>query len=71
MSNINIGEIISKIRKENNISMIDLAAKSKLTRQTINNIENGRKSPTMNTILAIAKGLDCTVIFNLIPRERE
>lgn len=52
---------IYKIRTEKKISLRQLAYKSGVGKTTINNIENGTKSPTLDTLCRIAQALDVDV----------
>lgn len=51
------GEIIKNIRERNGISQEILAKKTGLDRSYLSNIEMGKQSPTLQTILRLASGL--------------
>lgn len=47
-------------RKERGWSTRELAERSGISKSTINRIENGQISPTVDTVEILAKTLDCT-----------
>lgn len=57
------GAIIKKIRESKSISQEKLAQLSKLDRTFISQIENGKRNPTLVTILKISKALDVEPAF--------
>ena len=63
-SNINIifGKRVAELRNMQHISQEELAYKCGLHRTYIGAIERGEKSPTLNTIEKIAKGLNVQII---------
>lgn len=63
-SNINIifGKRVAELRNEQHISQEELAYRCGLHRTYIGAIERGEKSPTLNTIEKIAKGLNVQII---------
>ncbi len=58
MSNKDIGKMIKKYRKLQNLSVIELAQKAKLHRNTIYKIESGQRIPNVNTLKKVALALD-------------
>ncbi|MBE9599849.1 helix-turn-helix domain-containing protein [Pedobacter sp. MC2016-24] len=54
---IEIGGFLKKLRKEQKLSMDQLAARCDLTKSNISNIENGKKDFNFTTFLEYAKGL--------------
>lgn len=50
------------MRKQQNLSQEELAYKCGVHRTYIGSIERGEKSPTLNTIEKIAKGLNVNII---------
>ena len=52
---------LREIRKARGYTQNKLAMKSGLSRQAIEVIESGQKSPTLNTLAKIANALDVTV----------
>ena len=54
----NYGAIIKKFREMRNMSVIDLAKASKLTRDTIYKAERGERGLTLRSAEKIAKALD-------------
>lgn len=63
--NIDINKVFGKkveaLRKKENLSQEELAFKCELHRTYIGAIERGEKSPTLNTIEKIAKGLNIKI----------
>ena len=59
MVNINkaLGERVRKIRREKNITQEELAFRADLTFTYLNQIENGKRNPSIEAIARIAKGL--------------
>lgn len=60
--NVRFGKRISKLRREQNISQEDFAFSCNVHRTYIGAIERGEKSPTLNTIEKLAKGLNVPLI---------
>ena len=62
-----IGEVVKTRRKELNLMLKELAAKSGITAVQLTNIEKGRCIPLPNTTykLAIALDLDYSYLLNL------
>ena len=52
------GEVLRKIRLENSLSQEELAHLCKLDRTYISLLERGGRKPTINTIFALATGLN-------------
>lgn len=52
-----IGSFLKELRKEQGLSMDQLAARCDLTKSNISNIENGKKDFNFTTFLEYAKGL--------------
>ncbi len=50
-----------KARYSRKITLVDLASKSGVCKSTLNNIENGKTSPTMDQMERIAKALDMRI----------
>ncbi len=55
------GQRVSTLRKQLQISQEELAYKCGFHRTYIGSIERGEKSPTLNTIEKIAKGLNIEI----------
>ncbi|CCJ32985.1 helix-turn-helix domain-containing protein [Caloramator australicus] len=55
---MDIGERIRQIRKEKNMSIIDLANLTDLSKSTISEIENGKKKPAFDTLKKLASALN-------------
>ena len=71
LHNKNIGLMLKKMREHRKLTQVKLALDSNITRQTINNIESGRISTTIDSLAALAGVLNCNLDVSLIPRERE
>lgn len=58
---------LATIRKQRNLNQADLAAGVKVSRQTINGIENGKTDPTLATAIRLARFLNHPIesIFEL------
>lgn len=48
-------------RIEKNYTLTKLALKTGISKSTLNNIENGRTSPTLRQLELIAKALNCRI----------
>lgn len=55
---LHIELLIKEIRKQNNITLDELAKKSGVSKSHINDIENNKKEPTLSIAIAIAKALN-------------
>ena len=55
-----LGERVRKLRKEQNLTLRKFGLMIGLSKDYIVDIEFGRKSPTLDTIIKIASGLDIT-----------
>ncbi|MEK7535707.1 MAG: helix-turn-helix transcriptional regulator [Patescibacteria group bacterium] len=55
------GKKVKKIRQAKGLSQTDVASKLSTDKSFISNLENGRKNPTLKTILSLAKALGVTV----------
>ena len=53
--------LLYKLRTEKGYSARKLADKSGISKSQINDIENGKKSPTLNTLKKLADALDCRI----------
>ena len=49
---------ITKLRKERNMTQLDLATKIGMEENAIQRLEKNRTSPTLKTLLRVARGLD-------------
>jgi len=56
-----MSEKIKKLRQQQALSLSDLAKLTKLSRVTINRIENGKQKPMPRTIRRLAKALGVSV----------
>lgn len=58
---LKIGERIRCFRKEQKMTQLDLSVKSELEENAIQRLEKGRTSPTIKTLIKVAKGLGVEV----------
>jgi len=58
MSELKIGEIIQKIRKDKNLTLKDLAEQVNITSSMLSQIERDLANPSLNTVRAISQALD-------------
>lgn len=56
-----LGENIKKLRKKNNMTQQQLADRACVKRPLITDIENDKKSPSVQNLISIAKALGCTL----------
>jgi len=57
-----IGTIIRDARKKRDLSQSDLSELSDVSQQGISDIEAGKRSPRLDTLILLARGLDMTLI---------
>lgn len=60
--NREIGTKIRKLREFQHISQSELALKSGIAQSTLSYIENGKKIPQFDTLSAICRGLDISIL---------
>jgi transcriptional regulator with XRE-family HTH domain len=53
-----IGSNLRRLRAERRLSLAELAARSRVAKATLANLEQGRGNPTIETLWALALGLD-------------
>ena len=53
--------LILEVRQNKNMTLVELAQKAGIGKTTINNIENGKVSPTLKEMEALAKALDVQI----------
>lgn len=56
-----IAQTLRDLRKEAGLTLIDLAARSGLAASTLSKIENDQMSPTYDTLLSLAQGLEVDI----------
>jgi len=64
-----VENIICELRKKQNLSQLSLAKLCKVTRQTINAIENNKYDPTLSLAFELAQHLHTTVDDLFIQRK--
>lgn len=52
---------LKQIRKEKNMTLEELSKKSGISTTEINDIENNKKRPTLQSIILLAKALDLEI----------
>lgn len=62
ISKLNIGMSIKLMREHKKMSQLTLAERSQIAQSTLSYIEAGKKSPTFETLSAIAKGLEVSIM---------
>ena len=60
--NVAFGKHIARLRKMQEISQEELAFRCSVHRTYIGALERGEKSPTLNTIQKLAKGLNMSLV---------
>lgn len=50
-----------EVRTEKGLKLEAVAAMTGVSKSTLNNIENGKTSPTLENLEKIAKGLECRI----------
>lgn len=50
-----------KVRSRKSVTLVQLSALTGISKSTLNNIDNGRVSPTISQLEAIAKALGCRI----------
>lgn len=60
---LNIGERITQLRKQHDISQAELAVKAEVSRTIIGNYERNANTPSIEVLLKIAKVFDVSVDF--------
>ncbi|QHI38074.1 hypothetical protein IMCC3317_34580 [Kordia antarctica] len=55
---LSIGQRIRELRKEQNMTQLDLGIKSGMEENAVQRLETARTSPTIKTLHRIAKGLN-------------
>lgn len=59
--NSNMKILVLEVRQNKNMTLVELAQKAGIGKTTINNIENGKVSPTLKEMEALAKELDVQI----------
>ncbi len=59
------GNILKKIRQDNNMTQDELAKRIDTSRSNIANYENGKNMPSVDILEKIAKLFDCTIDYLL------
>ena len=63
-----LGKRIAYLRKKKGLSGLDLALKAEINRNYLNDLENGRRNPTLKILRKIAIALDIdllTLFYNI------
>ncbi|QHI36017.1 hypothetical protein IMCC3317_13700 [Kordia antarctica] len=69
----NIGKQIRNLRKDRNMTQLDLGIESGMDESAVQRIETGRTSPTIKTLYKIMIGLEIkfTELFEFPPEEEK
>ena len=70
---VNIGEVISSLRKQNGITQEALGNKTKLNRVIIAKIENNQRAVSLDEAISIAEAfeVDVNALYGFIEKEEE
>jgi transcriptional regulator with XRE-family HTH domain len=70
---INVGRKIRELREQRGLTLRQLSAKADVSASTIQKIERNLISPSLGTVLRIAKGLETTIesLLNTQPQSRD
>lgn len=70
---MNLGNAITKIRKDSNTTQEDLAKKCNITQAYLSQIENNKKEPNLSTLkdISVALAVPLAVIFFLALEEND
>lgn len=63
MKLVELGEVVRKLRLQRNLTVRDLAEKTNLSYAYISQIENGKRTPTIETLDKLAKALGVTIQY--------
>jgi len=64
-----IGKNIARVRKENNLTQVDVCAEIEMDKPYLSSIENGRQNPTLLTLRKLADAIGITVNELLFTKE--
>jgi putative transcriptional regulator len=59
---IGLGRNIKKIRKERNMSQLDLSVNCDFEKASLSRLESGKANPTITTLLKVSRGLNVPLI---------
>ena len=60
---LNIGEQISRLRKKNNLSQVELAKKAEVSRTIIGNYERNANTPSIEVLIKLARVFNVSVDY--------
>lgn len=66
-----IGEVIFKFREYRGWTQTELARRTGITRNYLSIIERGMRTPSLETLQAIAKAMNCDLVIKLQPKEMD
>jgi len=67
---LKVGDRIKSLRKENDLTLRELAKKANISHSFLSDIENNRSNPSLKRLQDIAKALDVTVSYLLGEEEQ-
>jgi transcriptional regulator with XRE-family HTH domain len=69
LKTLSVGELVSMIRKQLNMSQKDLAKRAKVPQPTVSNLERSKKQPNLTTLRKILDALFCDLVVVPVLRE--
>ena len=69
---VQLGLQMKKFRKQKGLTQLDVASRCNIEESAYRRVENAKSSPTLKTILLIARALNVSVLelFSFMDRER-
>lgn len=71
MNDLNIGKIITHLRKKKNMNLKDLSLATGTTSSMLSQIERGLANPSINTLKTIARVLDVPLFTFFMEEEQQ
>ncbi|MFA6142321.1 MAG: XRE family transcriptional regulator [Candidatus Omnitrophota bacterium] len=70
---MHVGVLIKKIRKERDMTLVELAKKSGVALATLSRVENGRMTGTLESHMSICKAFDITLpeLYKYLPSSKK
>lgn len=62
-----VGRNVGRLRRERGLTQEELEERSGLTQQYLSSLENGRRNPTVLTLVRLAEALGCTPVELISP----
>lgn len=64
--NTSIGNLLVQVRKESELSQVELAERAHVGQVNISRIENGQAIPNLATLAKLAKGMDKKLFIDFV-----